>query len=248
MMRYAKGTPFQFDINANFDWKDMVRAGISYRFGSAVGFNIGTRLNKNLTAGYTYEWVTSPIGAVSGGGHEIMLGYSFGKKPDHEAKIRELNDQMETAQIKNDSLIIALKKKDAEHTEEIEKLKKMMSEMDSLSKAEIKLNMTGKDTSTTEHGNGDIRKENVANYVGEDGQPIPIGYYVIMGAFKKKENAENLKKALEGKGVYKPQIIYNSKRGFYYMNVFFTNDEQTAQDIMLMTQKDQPDAWVFSMQ
>lgn len=248
MMRYAKGTPFQFDINANFDWKDMVRAGISYRFGYAVGFNIGTRLNKNLTAGYTYEWVTSPIGGVAGGGHEIMLGYSFGKKSDQEAKIRELNDQMEASQIQNDSLLRTLKNKDAEHTEEIEKLKKQLNEVDSLSKlnrAEIKI--TGNDTSDV-HGTGDIRKENVSNYIGEDGQPIPSGYYVIMGAFKIKENAENLKKLLSGKGNYVPQIIYNPNREFYYLNVFFTNDEQTAKDVMEVAKKDEALAWVFSMQ
>jgi len=245
MMRYAKGTPFQFDINANFEWREMVRAGISYRFGYAVGFNIGTRLNKNLTAGYTYEWVTAPIGSVAGGGHEIMLGYSFGKKADNEEKLREMNDQMESAQIQNDSLIRTLKKKDIEHTDEIEKLKKQLNEVDSLSK----LNRTeiGKDTSS-EHGTGDIRKEKVTDYVEEAGQSIPAGYYVIMGAFKEKENAESLKKSLDRKGIYNPQIIFNSVRGFYYLSVFFTNDEQTAKDIMEVAKKDEALAWVFVMQ
>ncbi|MFZ5553275.1 MAG: PorP/SprF family type IX secretion system membrane protein [Bacteroidota bacterium] len=234
MMRYAQGTPFQFDVNAAFEWKEMVRAGISYRFGYAVGFNIGTKLNKNLTAGYTYEWVTSPIGSVAGGGHEIMLGYSFGKKRDDDEKIRELSDAIENAQIQNDSLARTLKKKDQEHTDEIEKLKQRM---DSLNKAK-----------STGENKIDMRNEKAANHTDEEGKTIVPGYYVIIESFKVKENAINAKKSYEGKGVYKPVLIYNKEREFYYVNVFFSNDQQSAEDVMLMLQRERPDAWVFIME
>lgn len=254
MTRYVAGTPFQFDFNANFDWKDMLRAGISYRHGYAVGFNIGAKVNKNLVAGYTYEYVISPIGAISGGGHEILLGYQFGSRGGSSSvddeQIRRMNENMERAQLESDSLIRELKKKDTEHTSEIDKLKE---EIDALKKGAATNNEQGlnKDTAKTnvvEPVNKDIRAENVADYSDENGNPINPGYYVIMGSFKVKDNALKSKKDYEAKEAYRPTMIYNKVRGFYYVNVFYSTDEGVALDIMEMLRKEKPDAWVFKME
>lgn len=249
MVRYVKGAPFQFDINANFAWKDMVRAGVSYRFGYALGFNIGTKLNGNLIGGYTYEYVLSPIGSFSGGGHEIMLGYSFGKSKSSgdNADIEKLNKQIEESSIQNDSILREMKKKDVEHTEEIEKLK---NELENLKKDGTTGQNTVKDSGNVvaEVKDKSIRTENAADYTDEDGKTVAPGYYVIMGAFKSKENAAKAKKEFASKGAYKPSIIYNKQRGFYYVNVFHNTDEDTALNIMEVLKKEQPDAWVFNMQ
>lgn len=250
MTRYTKGSPFQFDVNANFDWKDMVRAGISYRHQYAVGFNVGAKVNKNLVAGYTYEYVTSSIGAVSGGGHEILLGYSFGSRGGHsgdDEQIKKMNENMERSQMENDSLLRELRKKDQEHTSEIEKLK---TELENLKNQKGNDNNEQGNNNTPVNGGTnakDIRKENVADYSNEDGQQIIPGYYVIMGSFKVKENAQKAKKELEANAAYKPTIIYNKVRGFYYVNVFYSTDEEVALEIMDVLRKSKPDAWVFNM-
>jgi type IX secretion system PorP/SprF family membrane protein len=243
MTRAAKGSPFQFDVNANFSWKDMVRAGLSYRFGYSAGMNLGVKLNNNLTAGYAYEYVISPIGKFSGGGHEIMLGYSFGKKDDK--KIKELEAKLQQNQNTTDSLSNLLNKKDKEHDEEIEKLKQAIKEVES-SKAN-----TNTTTDKDDHdnlGKSDFRHENVLDYLDEDGNAIPKGYYVVIESFKKKENAQNCKKTYDEKKVYLPKIIYNRVRGFYYVSIFFTDDQQNATTVMEVIQNEKSDCWVFDLE
>lgn len=243
MTRAAKGSPFQFDVNANFSWKDMLRAGLSYRFGYSAGMNLGVKLNNNLTAGYAYEYVISPIGKFSGGGHEIMLGYSFGKKDDK--KIKELEAKLQQNQNTTDSLSNLLNKKDKEHDEEIEKLKQAIKEVES-SKAN-----TNTSTDKDDHddlGKSDFRHENVLDYLDEDGNAIPKGYYVVIESFKKKENAQNCKKTYDEKKVYLPKIIYNRVRGFYYVSIFFTDDQQNATTVMEVIQNEKSDCWVFDLE
>ena len=243
MTRAAKGSPFQFDVNANFSWKDMVRAGLSYRLGYSAGMNLGVKLNNNLTAGYAYEYVISPIGKFSGGGHEIILGYSFGKKDDK--KIKELEAKLQQNQNTTDSLSNLLNKKDKEHDEEIEKLKQAIKEVES-SKAN-----TNTTTDKDDHdnlGKSDFRHENVLDYLDEDGNAIPKGYYVVIESFKKKENAQNCKKTYDEKKVYLPKIIYNRVRGFYYVSIFFTDDQQNATTVMEVIQNEKSDCWVFDLE
>ena len=241
MTRAAKGSPFQFDVNANFSWKDMVRAGLSYRLGYSAGMNLGVKLNNNLTAGYAYEYVISPIGKFSGGGHEIMLGYSFGKKDDK--KIKELEAKLQQNQNTTDSLSNLLNKKDKEHDEEIEKLKQAIKEVES-----SKANTTTDKDDHDNLGKSDFRHENVLDYLDEDGNAIPKGYYVVIESFKKKENAQNCKKTYDEKKVYLPKIIYNRVRGFYYVSIFFTDDQQNATTVMEVIQNEKSDCWVFDLE
>ncbi len=232
MTRAAKASPFQFDVNANFTWKDLVRAGLFYRFKYAAGMNVGIKLNNNLTAGYSFEYVINSVGAYSGGGHEIMLGFAFGKKDDN--KIKELEYKLDKASNANDSLALIMNKKDKTHDEEIEKLKEQMKNNENRTDNNIE-------------GNKDVRKEKVDEFKDEEGHVLNLGYYVIIESFKVKENAETAKKSYEQKNTYQPKIIYNEKREFYYVSVFFSDNEQSATEVMETIQAEKPDVWVFNM-
>jgi len=238
MFRYVKGAPFQFDINANFAWKDMLRAGISYRFGYAIGFNIGTKLNDNLIAGYTYEHVISPMGGFSGGGHEIMLGFTFGGKAIDSEGLDLLNQRIDETNAKNDSLANVLKQKDVEHTEEIELLKE---EIELLKQDGMGGNPND---GTINQDNKDVRQENVADFEDESGASVAPGFYIIMGAFKNKDNALNSKKGFATKH---PAVVLYKKGELYYVNVLYTENEalalKTAEDL----RSEQPDVWVFQL-
>jgi type IX secretion system PorP/SprF family membrane protein len=249
MTRWAKSSPFQIDINALVDWKKMLRGGLSYRLGYAMGFNVGVTVNKNLMAGYCYEYVLSPIGRAAGGGHEIMLGYSFGSRGGSaadEEKLRKLNEQLDRASAENDSLINQLKKKDSEHSNDIqylkEELEKLKQNNNNNSKDE------GNNNNNKNERNKDIRSEKLADYIDDNGAAIQPGYYVIIESFKSKTNAQNAKKAYENKVIYKPQLLYNKPREFYYVSVYYTGDEQTALDVVTVLKNERPDVWIFSME
>lgn len=78
MMRFMPHTPFQYDINARGSWKDMLWLGFSYRSNYAVGANVGVKLFGNLSAGYAYDFIITPLKTSAGISHEFMLGYKFG--------------------------------------------------------------------------------------------------------------------------------------------------------------------------
>jgi len=236
MLRYVNGAPIQFDINANFSWKDMLRAGVSYRYGYAIGFNIGTKLNKNLIAGYTYEQVISPLGAYSGGGHEIMLGFSFGGKAVDNDELDLLNQKIDESNAKNDSLANALQQQDAVHTEEIELLKEEIALMQS--------ETIGTSDANGNQDNKEVRVENVSEFVDEFGNPIKPGFYVIMGAYKNKDNALNAKKALLTKH---DAVVLYKKGDLYYVNIYFTENETAALKLAEELRVEQPDVWVFQL-
>lgn len=238
MVRYVKGAPVQFDINANFAWKDMLRAGFSYRFGYAVGFNIGTKLNDNLTAGYTYELVVSPIGNYSGGGHEVMLGFSFGGNSSglSNDEIESMNNRMDQLENSNDSLAIELNKKDQQHDEEIEKLNEEIEI--------LKLENGGINDQGVNQDNKGVRQEKVSDFTDLNGNPVPAGFYVIMGAFKNKENAINVQKQFETK--YESVVLYK-QNDLFYINVFYTTNEAQALTFAELQRETQPDVWVFEL-
>lgn len=78
MIRYMPNTPAQYDILAQCGWKDMLWLGVAYRSNYAVGINARVKLFGNLSAGYAYDLIISPMKTSAGISHEFMLGYKFG--------------------------------------------------------------------------------------------------------------------------------------------------------------------------
>jgi type IX secretion system PorP/SprF family membrane protein len=79
MVRFLPNTPFQYDVNAQVSWKNMVWVGASYRSDYAVGINARVKLFGNLSAGYAYDLILTPLKTSAGFSHEFMLGYRFGE-------------------------------------------------------------------------------------------------------------------------------------------------------------------------
>jgi type IX secretion system PorP/SprF family membrane protein len=79
LVRWVPGAPFQYDVNAQVNWKDFAWLGVSYRSNYAVGANARIRLWNSLSAGYAYDFIITPLRTSAGISHEFMLGYTFGK-------------------------------------------------------------------------------------------------------------------------------------------------------------------------
>lgn len=79
MVRWLPHSPFQYDINAMCSWKNMAWLGVAYRSNYAVGINARVKLFGNLSAGYAYDVIITPLRTSAGVSHEFMLGYKFGQ-------------------------------------------------------------------------------------------------------------------------------------------------------------------------
>lgn len=79
LVRFMPHTPFQYDINAMCSWKNLAWLGVSYRSNYAVGVNARVKLFGNLSAGYAYDIIVTPLKTSAGISHEFILGYKFGQ-------------------------------------------------------------------------------------------------------------------------------------------------------------------------
>ncbi len=79
LVRWLPHTPFQYDINAACSWKNMAWLGVCYRSNYAIGINARIKLFGNLSAGYAYDIIITPLKTSAGISHEFMLGYKFGQ-------------------------------------------------------------------------------------------------------------------------------------------------------------------------
>lgn len=120
LMRAAPNVPIQYDINAVFDWKKIGWLGVSYRSEYAVGVSLGLRY-KALSAGVSYDIITSSLSEVAGSSTEVMLGFTFGKKKEavDSAAIKE----RQQADDKVDKMLMKMMEENNKNKEEIEKLK-----------------------------------------------------------------------------------------------------------------------------
>lgn len=240
-VRVVMGAPVQFDVNASVDWKNFLWGGFSYRHGYAVGAHIGVKVNKSLTAGYYYDYVTSGIGSYSGGGHELMLGYTFGGKK--EEKMEEV--KKDNTNLMVDSVLLSLKKTDAQQKEEIEQLKKEVEELKNRKDAPVPPQDPNKTSDTT----GMIRKEKTKDFKDETGQLVQKGYYVVINAFKSEANAKVEKEKWIKKGYQTCQFLFNQNRGLFYVFVLTTPSSEAAlSELKEVKGMGAPDSWIYELQ
>ena len=64
------------EITGRVRYKKFLSAGIGYRYNDAIMAMIGAEFN-NIFLGYSYDYPMSSIAKVSGGSHEILLGYKL---------------------------------------------------------------------------------------------------------------------------------------------------------------------------
>jgi type IX secretion system PorP/SprF family membrane protein len=241
MVRTASGAPVQYDINAVFDWANMGWAGISYRSNYAIGLNLGVRLNNTLSAGYAYDLSIGPIGSYSGGAHEIMLSYTFGKKESSSAPVA-ITDETSKTDALTDSMLLVLKKNDISQRAEIESLK---GEINELKKQQLmNTPVTPADTAT-----GFMKTGLSTEFKDEQGNRPEAGYmYVVIGSFKQPENAQKAKKKYLEMGYIETQTIFNEKNGFTYVFVVKTNQADRASTILGKVRESAADSWIMTLQ
>ncbi|MCL2596918.1 MAG: PorP/SprF family type IX secretion system membrane protein [Paludibacter sp.] len=68
-------TVVQLEISSLLSYNDKLRAGLSYRWGNALGIILGLTILDGLSVGYAYDVPLSPIS--SWGSHEISAKYEF---------------------------------------------------------------------------------------------------------------------------------------------------------------------------
>jgi type IX secretion system PorP/SprF family membrane protein len=80
LIRYINPLPIGLDLNAKFQYQDLIWLGGSYRLKDGFAGMIGVNLNNSINIGYSYDLQTSVLNTVSKGTHEILIGFLLGNK------------------------------------------------------------------------------------------------------------------------------------------------------------------------
>jgi type IX secretion system PorP/SprF family membrane protein len=80
LIRYISPLPIGFDVNAKFQYQDLVWLGASYRYQDGFAAMFGVNLSNTINIGYSYDIQTSRLNTVSKGTHEILIGFLLGNK------------------------------------------------------------------------------------------------------------------------------------------------------------------------
>ncbi len=77
MTKTVVGSPFEYDISANFLISEKFWIGGMYRSGDAFGAIVQWIFNNKLRLGYAYDFTTTDLRNYQQGVHEIMISYEF---------------------------------------------------------------------------------------------------------------------------------------------------------------------------
>jgi type IX secretion system PorP/SprF family membrane protein len=72
MIRYTSDLPVSIDINSNFLYRDIIEAGVSYRYENSVSALFAIIINKKYRIGYAYDYKLSTLGGDLSS-HEIIF-------------------------------------------------------------------------------------------------------------------------------------------------------------------------------
>lgn len=73
--KYVQNAPFQVDLNATYQIRNILSLGASYRSEQAMGLLCGVNITKNLSIGYSYDIWFNVLKSYNSGSHEIRLSY-----------------------------------------------------------------------------------------------------------------------------------------------------------------------------
>jgi len=223
-MNMGPRTPFQFDVLANFDYDELVYAGLGYRFNTGMCFNLGIKWNKSLRVSYNYDLVMGKLSGYTGGSHELSLGYSFGKSSGEEKPKEFFNDN---ANATNDSL-----------KTEVANLKKEVN----ILKAEMEVQKSGNIASTVKE---DLVIQYAKDYKNLDGTVPTPGFYIIMAQFHGLPEAEaDVKELVYSK--FDAKMISHPSKGYYIYEKFLT-DKKAAEEELKAVRWKRLDSYILEL-
>ena len=77
MTKMVTGSPFEYDLSANFLLAEKFWVGGMYRSGDSYGAIAQWIINKKLRLGYAYDFTTTDLRNYQNGVHEIMISFEF---------------------------------------------------------------------------------------------------------------------------------------------------------------------------
>ena len=281
--RIVPDAPTPYEMSLFVNWQDKLWFGAAYKgnFGPLNAFgpdntapvsvapSIGGRLGNQFVVGYTNEIYLSDIGSYTGLTHEIMVGYSFGKRQSkvNENLMEELEEmvkQLEQQQALRDSLqnelveqnIARLDSLESNSTGELtaedrQALNDLQNRMDSV-ESQVSTVSTAVD-SVREDLDGLVDQLIEAGVITESrvvdnidlatgNQALKGCYVVIASVIDSRYNDEAMHREYLDFGF---NVIHETIRGWYHVYTVRVDTLEEALELLPKTRAEgHPDAWI----
>jgi type IX secretion system PorP/SprF family membrane protein len=256
LVRFVPNTPFQYDGNINFDWKDKFWIGATYKSDYAVGANVGFCFHKQLYVGYSYDFIIGNIGKYSGMSHELMLNFKFGKNKKEEVAEKPVEDKTleNEAYVKRmDSLQIQLKASQ-------DKLKELSDKLDQQQKQAQTPNpnsniapengnqnsQMGANSANKKYENGVLIVTSEANEFKNLKSEKPAGgFYVVIGTYYYQDLAIAEAQRFVAKGYKTTDWVYSGPKNYNYIFMFKSaTKEEALEKLKVAKEAGVKDAWI----
>lgn len=91
-----------------------------------------------------------------------------------------------------------------------------------------------------------VKNDSSKNWAGDDeNTPVDPGYYIVIGAFKNKDNAKRMEEKVKAQNKWEMvQRVYNKNNGFMYVTVAHPPSQEESVVIVRAARKEYPDAWI----
>jgi type IX secretion system PorP/SprF family membrane protein len=237
----------QWEGAALATYKGFAWIGVSYRQESGVGGLVGFSVNDWLRFSYAYDAGNQTVAGFGNASHELQLNVRLGKK----------NKRIDTQNLplisQNTNAVNAvnseLKQRNQAEYNSVKQQNQNVQTKTKSQKAEAQsVHETIQESVPVVENNINYSSQN--ELLGPDENQMDPGFYVVVGAFKIKENADRYRKAVEKRG-YTSGEGYSPSTGFTYVYIMFTNSEHQARQTTLKIKEINtlyfPEAWVLQI-
>ena len=73
-LRFSAGAPVAVDVQAMFDYDEVIRFGLGYRNETALSCRVTLKVMENVMVSYAFDWNVGPLSQASSNTHEVMVG------------------------------------------------------------------------------------------------------------------------------------------------------------------------------
>lgn len=219
---YSPNLPINYNASLIFEWAKYGWIAGTYKSNYAVGINLGINLVKDLKIGLAYDLQINEVAAYNKlPNFEVLLHYNlpqFTKQDtiiERDTIVTTVETVVEKPVINMDS-IMALNAR----IKQLEDSLKMKEEKDDAQNISPTL---------TSNKEGVDVKTNADDHFIEilDKSDSPNGYYVVVGAFGRKDLAEKLLKTSQQE-FPDARLIFNERNNLYYVILMYTKDFKDA--------------------
>lgn len=236
-----------YEASALFSYKNLLDVGGGYR--QNTGPVAMARVKwKNLQIGYSFDFPANYAQVSPGGTNEVQLKWNFGRVVDQLAKKQEKQEpepeyeEEETAVAENRQEEEAAPASVQIENENPGAGQNQNTPANSFASSTQSTTVAVEPPATSNTVAASQNTENVSPPDDADMDQQP--WYLILGTFEKKSNADRFMHALQRDGL-DPEVKYSNATGYYYVHLpAYTTNEITVEKVMELRKDPRfKDAW-----